>query len=80
LGGAAIYAVSRLLEKWLEIHRGEITRQQIYKIWIESPKLGHELIQLEKVFSNVVIKQGMPDIRMIAKAGKSGYCRSYIRH
>jgi hypothetical protein len=67
LGTAGIYAVARLMEKWIENRRQEEARHDISTAWDKDPELGKELTRLEKTFGSIVVKQGMPDAKMLRK-------------
>lgn len=68
LSASAIYSVTRLLEKWLEKRRQGDVRRDLLIYWDKDPDLGKKLCELEKVHSSVVVKQGMPDVRMVTSA------------
>lgn len=65
LGTSSVYAVTRLIEKWIELRRQAKARHDITTAWEKDPKLGMELARLEKKFSGVAVKQGMPDAKML---------------
>jgi hypothetical protein len=71
LGSAAIYAVARLLEKWLEKQDKKCARKVIIEVWDTNPALIAALLELEKIYANVTISQGMPDATMIQQMGSS---------
>jgi hypothetical protein len=70
LSPVAVYAVLRLLEKWMEARRQADVRESIIATWAVDPKLGKALARLETTHAGVVVKQGMPDVRFISRPPK----------
>jgi hypothetical protein len=70
LSATVAYSVTRLLEKWLETRRQREVRRDLLIFWEKDPALGKKLCDLERVHSSVVVKQGMPDIRMVTSMQK----------
>lgn len=78
LGGAGIYAVTRLLEKWMEGEREKEFRRDLYWAWAKDPELGKQMGQIEETHSDLVKSQGMVDFHDLDSSSWSGPALSLL--